>query len=488
MQGVFAHQRTVYIATDRCRPLRVRGWWSPPLAAALPSACCAHGTPQRLAVTNSGVVMPIHSITVCIQTAAGCPQVRQAPLQLCRVWRMRPAPEGLDLDEVLAAEAVVPSQPAPGRLKQQHGRQPQQPETSQKAQQQEQERQVAVQAEGGQRPEWMQQHATAMLFLLKGGALAASVVGAGFLAKYLWEGRRAVERNASPAGIKPDTGAAAAATAAAAALPAALPAAAAAQPATAKRGEAAARLGSRPGEQLFRPAPPTILPPKPLAGLGPLSAQQLPEALVASLGDASPLLLPRPGTVPVEPPPPAGWWRSLESVHYVNFGSQHGVLPRLQLGAFAGPANAAAGGREVLVAFQDAGDAAYVAGTLRHGLMQALAAGACVCVGGGGGTSCVRAAPICQRTGVHWRCFVILPFSCRVCWRHCGASAAHPLPPPCSSAIPCVSLQISSTPCSVRSPQDACLLVLQLSWRTLHACRVPPWMCCLQDGWRTAAA
>lgn len=121
---------------------------------------------------------------------------------------------------------------------------------------------------------------------------------------------------------------------------------------------------------------------------------------------------------------PEGWWRGLPRVHYANFGARLGILPRLAApsAAVGGHATEEAGdgggggmatatvaatsssgsgggsssskrpavsiasgtlGRGVIVAFEDAADAEYVASSLRVGM--ARRAGRWVIVGGGKG-------------------------------------------------------------------------------------------------------
>ncbi|KAI8473721.1 MAG: hypothetical protein J3K34DRAFT_164424 [Monoraphidium minutum] len=60
-------------------------------------------------------------------------------------------------------------------------------------------------------------------------------------------------------------------------------------------------------------------------------------------------------------PLPRGWWASLQRVHYVSFGGDHGLLPRVALD----PRRPARG---AVVVFEGAADADYVAGVLRAAL------------------------------------------------------------------------------------------------------------------------
>jgi hypothetical protein len=94
----------------------------------------------------------------------------------------------------------------------------------------------------------------------------------------------------------------------------------------------------------------------------------------------------------VGPQQPKGWWQTLDQVHYLNFGSRAGLLPRVDLpqqqqqqqrrqglaGDAAGslPAAAAAAAvedgadvvtKQFLVAFQSKADAEYVCGVLQVG-------------------------------------------------------------------------------------------------------------------------
>jgi hypothetical protein len=120
-------------------------------------------------------------------------------------------------------------------------------------------------------------------------------------------------------------------------------------------------------------------------------------ALPYSLPGLGVVLPPKPGTAgeaAAQPPLPTGWWRALPLVHYINFGMAAGAQPRLQLEL--GEGRGGRPQREVLVAFEDPGDAAFVAGTLRENLLNSSpeGAGAAARQAVAPGTAAGRLAPV----------------------------------------------------------------------------------------------
>ena len=117
---------------------------------------------------------------------------------------------------------------------------------------------------------------------------------------------------------------------------------------------------------------------------------------------------------PAGPPlPPArldpNWWQTLSRIHYINFGAQYGILPRITLappsteaqgdgGLLAALAGTGRGqAASCLVAFEDAADAEFVAATLRSNLEAVLEREADVRSDRGAGPAGPARAPAHQR-------------------------------------------------------------------------------------------
>lgn len=133
-------------------------------------------------------------------------------------------------------------------------------------------------------------------------------------------------------------------------------------PATLKPNPAGAGTG------LFRPAmsspkPPAAVPtpvaPNPTLGLA-ASAAVFPNSVASALGPEPP---------PTSPARERGWWRQLVTVYYISFGAQYGLVPRVRLTSDAGTLSRS-GSSSVVVGFEDAGDAEYVANVMWEDLVQ----------------------------------------------------------------------------------------------------------------------
>jgi len=211
----------------------------------------------------------------------------------CAAWRLQPASDG-EVDRALAPPeasvgAQAPARRATARLALEAV--PPQPDPA------------ALRSH--QTPEWMGVHLQALAFLAKASGAAAVLVGAAWVAQFAWAQHRAKQRD-TEAGLQA-TGSAAADAAAVAASVAA---------------PTAAVTDRAPRQALFR----TVPRPHEAAAAG----------AGAAVGAATSLLPPQaaaagPASAPAATQLPQGWWRALDRLHYISFGSQYGVLPRLRL-------------------------------------------------------------------------------------------------------------------------------------------------------------